>query len=101
MVVNEQTKGVNIFEVLALCVIALLNIAHIHATAKHITDGVIHWVVKQCSDVVLVGADVSRVAVEGLTHLEDASRSSKFSPEVFWDLGDGIDTDAIEAVGAH
>jgi len=48
----------------------------------------------------LVGTDVGRVAVEDLTHLEDTSGGAKFRPEVFGDLGDSVDAEAIEAVGA-
>ena len=101
VVVNEQTKGVNILEIAALCVVALFDTTHILTITEHIVDGVVHWVVEQTSDVVLVGTDIGRVAVEDLTHLEDASRGAKFRPEVLLDLGNGVDADAIEAVGAY
>ncbi len=99
--VNEQTKGVNKFEITALCVVALLNTTHILTITEHIVDGVVHWVVEKASDVVLVGNDIGRVAVKNLTLLEDARRGAKFRPEVFLDFGDGVDADAIEAVGAY
>ena len=101
VVVNEQTKGVNIFEIAALCVVALFDTTHILTITKNIVDGVVHWVVEKASDVVLVGTDIGRVAVENLTHLEDARRGTKFRPEVFLDFGDGVDADTIEAVGAY
>lgn len=101
VVVNEQTKGVNIFEIAALCVVALFDTTHILTITENIVDGVVHWVVEKASDVVLVGTDIGRVAVENLTHLEDARRGTKFRPEVFLDFGDGVDADTIEAVGAY
>jgi len=101
VVVNEQTKGVNIFEIAALCVVALFDTTHILTITENIVDGVVHWVVEKASDVVLVGTNIGRVAVENLTHLEDARRGTKFRPEVFLDFGDGVDADTIEAVGAY
>ena len=100
VVVNKQTKGVNIFEMTGLCVETLLDTTHVLAITKNIVDGVVHWVVEKTSDVVLVGTDVSRVAVEDLTHLEDSSRGAKFRPEVLGDLGDSVDAKTIEAVRA-
>lgn len=100
MVVNKETKGVQIFEMAGLCVVTLFDTAHVFAIAKNTGNGVVHWVVEQASDIVLVGTDVGRVAVEDLTHLEDSSIGAKFSPEVLGDLGDSIDADTIEAVGA-
>ena len=101
VVVNEQTKGVKILESAGFSVIAGLDATHVCPSAENIVDGVVHWVVEQASDVVLVGTDIGRVAVEDLTHLEDASRGAKFRPEVLLDLGNGVDADAIEAVGAY
>ena len=46
----------------------------------------------------MIIAYVSIVSVEVLTHLENTSGSAVFSPEIFGDFGDRIDTDAIEAI---
>lgn len=101
VVVNEQTKGVNILEIAALCVVALFDTTHILTITENIVDGVVHWVVENTRDVVLVGTDVGRVTVEGFAHLEDSSRCAKFRPEVLGDLGNSVDADTVEAVGAH
>ena len=82
-------------------IIAGLDAAHVLTIAENIVDGVVHWVVENTRDVVLVGSDVGRVTVEGFAHLEDSSRCAKFRPEVLLDLGNGVDADAIEAVGAY
>jgi len=101
VVVNKQTKGIQILESAGFSVIAGLYATHVFPSAENIVDGVVHWVVEKASDVVLVGTDIGRVAVENLTHLEDARRGTKFRPEVFLDFGNGVDADTIEAVGAY
>ena len=101
VVVNEQTKGVKILESAGFSVIAGLDATHVCPSAENIVDGVVHWVVENTRDVVLVGTDVGRVTVEGFAHLEDSSRCAKFRPEVLGDLGNSVDADTVEAVGAH
>ena len=49
----------------------------------------------------MVRAYVSIVAVEALSHLEDAGILTELRPEVLGDLWDGINTDAIEVVGLN
>jgi len=46
VVVNEQAKGINIFEMAGLCVETLLDTPHVLTITKHIVNGVVHWVVE-------------------------------------------------------
>jgi len=101
VIVNEDTESINILEVLGLSVIPVADVIHRRVTAKHVTDRVVHGVVKHASDVVLIGSDVSRIAVEALAHLENAGRCSVFTPKVLGNLGDSVDTDAIKLVFRH
>jgi hypothetical protein len=63
VVVKEKTKGVNIFEITYLWVETRLDATQVLTILKDIVNGIVHWVVEQTSDVVLVGSDSVRVAV--------------------------------------
>jgi hypothetical protein len=101
MIVDEDAESINILEVLGLSAIPVADVIHRRVTAKYVTDSVVHGVVKQSSDVVLIGSNVSGIAVEALAHLENTSRCSVLTPEVLGNLGDCVDTDAIELVFCH
>jgi hypothetical protein len=98
VVVDEETEGGDVGEVTLLSIVAVLDVTHVLARAKHILDGVVHGVVEESGDVTLVGSDVSRVAVEVLSHLEDARGISELLPEVLSNFGNGVDTNTIEVV---
>ncbi len=101
VIVDEEAKGIEIFEVGSLGVVALLDVAHVLTISKDVVDGVVHRVVEESRDVVLVGTHVCGVTVEALAHLEDACSLPKLSPEVFGHLGNGIDADAVETIGVN
>ncbi len=98
MVVNEDTESINVSEVLLICLPSLSNSSHASSVHPNVTDGIIHRIVEETGDVVLVGANVSIISIEALTHLEDSGRLTILFPEVLGDLRDGINTDAIEAI---
>jgi len=101
VVVNEDTKSINIVEVALFLVVSTLDVVHIFAASEYVTDGVVHRVVEKSSEGVLIWSDVGRVSVEALAHLEYASGLTVFGPEVGGDLGDGVDTNTIETVGLN
>jgi hypothetical protein len=101
VVVDEEAKGIEIFEVGSLGVVALLDVAHVLTISKDVVDGVVHRVVEETRDVVLVGTHVCGVTVEALAHLEDACSLPELSPEVFGHLGNGINADAVETIGVN
>lgn len=101
MVVNEDTEGVDVSEVLLVGLPSARDVSHALSVHPDVSDGEVHRIVEETGDVVLVGADVSIVTIEVLTHLEDASGLTELGPEILGHLGDGIDTDAVEVVGLH
>ena len=100
VVVNEDSEEVDILEVAVLSVVAVPEVIHGLATSEHITNAVVHWVVEESGEVVLVRRDVGWVSVEALSHLEDTGGLAILLPEVAWDLWNGVDSDTIEAVVA-
>lgn len=101
VVVDEETKSVDVSEVGLFSIVPLLNLSHVLAIAEDVVDGVVHRVVKEGSDAALVGSDISRVAIKALSHLEDAGGLTKLRPKVFWNLRNGINSKAIEAIGIN
>lgn len=101
VVVNEETKSIDVLEVGLFSVVALLEVSHVLTATKDIADGVVHGVVEKGGDGTLVRSDVSRVAVEALAHLENTSSLAKLRPEVFRNLGDGINSKTVEAIGIN
>jgi len=98
MVINEDTKRMEILEVLAFSVVAVLNLVHGLTTAEHIQDSVVHWVVEHTSKVTLVGTNVSGITVEAFTHLEDSCGLTIFTPEILGNFRNSIDSDTIEVI---
>jgi hypothetical protein len=50
---------------------------------------------------ILVVTDVSWVAIEALSHLEDTSRLAKFSPEVLGYFWNSIDSNTVEVISLN
>ena len=90
VIVNEETEGINVLEVGLFSVVTLLEVSHVFTATKDITDCIVHRVVEKSGDGTLVRSDVSRVTVEALTHLENTRGLAKLRPEVFRNLGNGI-----------
>ena len=99
MIINKNSKSINIVEVARFLVVSTLDVVHIFTTSKHVTDGVVHRVVEKSSEGVLIWSDIGRVSIEALAHLEDAGGFTVFGPEIGGDLRDGVDTNTIETVG--
>lgn len=98
VVVNKDTEGSDIAEVGSLLVVAALNVTHPGSISENIVNSVVHRVIKEGSDGALVASNIRRVSVEALTHLEDSTCWPKFTPEIFTDLRDSVNSDPIEAI---
>lgn len=98
MVINENTKSVDVTEVLLILGPSVSNISHALAVHEDILDSIVHRVVEEGIDVVLVVAYIPIEAIEALTHLEDSSRLCILLPEVLGYLRDSIDADTIKVV---
>ena len=102
VVVNEHSQGVDIAEfVLFLRVPAANAVFHALIVFPNVYDCVIHGVVEQASEVVLVRSNISRVSVEHLSHLEHSSRVSVLFPEIFGHFGNSVNPNSIELVGVN
>lgn len=101
MVVNKDTKGVDVSEVLLVSLPSAGNVSHTLSVHPDVSDCEVHGIVEETGDVVLVGADVSIVSIEVLAHLEDASGLTELGPEILGHLWDGVNTDAVEVVCLH
>jgi len=101
VVIDEDTKSGWVSEFLVYLLDSSGDSLHGLGRAEDILDGVVHWIVEKTGNEVLIWTDVVRVAVEAFTHLEDSCRLSVLSPEVLWDLRNGVDSDAIELVCLH
>lgn len=98
MIVNENTKYINITEVLLIQTPSFGNLAHTFTIHKDVLDGEVHWVVEETRDIVLIVANVTIITIEDFSHLEDTCRLAIFAPEVLGNLRNGVDTDAIESI---
>jgi hypothetical protein len=101
VVVDKQTESVEICEVRSFSIVALFDGTHPLLVAKDIVDGVVHWVVKECSDSSLILSNIAWITVEALTHLEDSSSLSKLSPEIFGHFWNCVDSNSIKSVSLN
>lgn len=78
VVINEDTKRMDILEVLALSVVAVLNLVHRLSTTENIQNSVVHGVIEHSGEISLVRTNVSGITIEAFTHLEDSGGCTVF-----------------------
>ena len=98
VVIDKDTEGIDILEVLGLLVVSVTDVVHGFRASEDVADGVVHWVVEKCCQMVLIRSYVCRVSIEAFSHLEDTSRLAILRPEIGWDLWDGVDSDTIKVI---
>lgn len=98
MVINKDTEGINILECSWLFLPSVADDSHALAVGEGVSDGVVHGVVKESRDVVLVVTNIPRESVEAFSHLEDSRSLSEFSPEVLRNLRDSVNTNTVKIV---
>ena len=98
MIVNKHPQGIEVLEVPRLGIVAILYLSHVLTFTENILNRVVHRIVEEPSQVLLVGAHVGWISVEALTHLKNARVSTILLPEVLRHLGDRIDTNSVEVV---
>jgi hypothetical protein len=97
VVVDENSESGEILEG-TLSVISVSNLVHALLSSENILDSVVHWVVEEASEVLLVWSNIVWISVEALSHLENARGLSVLRPELSFDFWDGIDSDSIKVV---
>jgi hypothetical protein len=97
VVVDEDTKGIDIFEVWVFLLESVFDSIHRLTWSKNILDGKVHWIVEETLKLLLIWSNVGWITVEAFSHLEDSRSLSKLRPEVVWYLWDGIDSNTIKA----
>lgn len=98
VVVNENSKCVNVCEVRCLCIILSLDISHVGSITEDVIDGVIHGVIEECCHAALIWSYIGWISIETFSHLENTRCRPKLSPEIFWNLRDSVDSDSVEAI---
>jgi hypothetical protein len=98
VIIDKDTEGIDILEVLGLLVISVTDVVHGFRATEDITDCVVHWVVEKCSQVVLIRSHVCRVSIEAFTHLEHTCRFTVLRPKISWDFWNSVNPDTIEAI---
>lgn len=97
VVVDEDSQGGKVLEG-TLSVVSVFDLVHALLSSENVLDGVVHWIVEETSEVVLVWTNIVWISVEALSHLEDSRGLSVLSPELSFDFWDGINSDTIEVV---
>jgi len=98
MVVNEETKCRNIFELASFLSIPIPDVVHIFLTSKYIPNGVVHGVVEQALNMVLVITNIVWVTIEHLTHLKHAGCCGELVPILLGNFWNGINSYTIEII---
>ena len=98
MVVDKDTKSIDVLEVLGLLIVAVADVVHGFRATENIADSVIHWVVEKGGQVVLIRSNIGGITIETLTHLEHSRSFTVLRPKVCWNLRDGINSNTVEAI---
>lgn len=57
-----------------------------------------HRIVEESRYMVLIISDIGHASIENFSHLENARCGGVLRPEIFWNLWDGVDADAVKIV---
>lgn len=98
MVIYEDTEDINVLEISWLFLPSVTDDSHALTVSESVSNGVVHGIVEEGGDVVLIIADIPGEAVKALPHLEDSGGLSEFSPEVLGNLWDSVNTDTIQII---
>ena len=98
MIVNEDTEGINVSELLSLLDPSVGDTSHGSLGLPCVLDCVIHRIIEETSDVILIVTNVSWISIEALSHLEDACGLSEFAPEILGNLWDCVDSNTVKVV---
>jgi hypothetical protein len=99
MIINKDSKCINVLKMGTLCIITSLNLIHGLATSKYILDCIIHWVVKETGNIVLIWSNICWITIKALTHLKYTGRCTILSPKALRNLWNSVDTNSIKAIG--
>jgi len=99
VIVDEDTEGVNILEFTIFLGKSVFDIIHALSRSKDVLDGVVHWIVEERSEIVLIWRNVAWISVEALSHLENTSSLTILTPELALDLWDSVNSNSIELIG--
>lgn len=97
MVVNEESKSVDVVEVAFFLCISIFDVVHRLVASKNVLNCIIHWIIEDSSEVVLVWANICWVSIEAFSHLEHASSLTILAPEILWHLWNSINSYPIKA----
>lgn len=98
MIINENTKGIDVTEVFLILSPSVSNVSHALSVHEDIFDGIVHRVVEKGIDIVLIVAYVSIETIEAFTHLEYTCRLCILFPEIFRYFRNSINTNAVKVV---
>lgn len=98
VIVYEETESIDVAEFTLLLVEAVLDASHALTTLPYVLDGVVHGVIEETGQGLLVRSNIGRVTVEAFAHLENTSCLTVLFPEVFGDFRNGVDADAVKVV---
>lgn len=59
-------------------VVSGLNVAHVLTISEDVVNSVVHRIIKEASNIVLVRTNIGRVTIEALAHLENARCCTEF-----------------------
>lgn len=97
VVVDEDSESREILEG-TFSVVSVSDLVHALLSSENILDGVVHWVIEESSQVLLVWTNIVWISIEALSHLENARGLSIFRPELSFDFWDRVDSDSIKVV---
>jgi hypothetical protein len=98
VIVDEDTKSINIIEGAWFLIIFVSNLIHTLTPLPNISDSEIHGIVKYPLNMVLVRTNIVRITIEAFSHLEDTCWWSEFRPEVFGYFRECINSNTVKVV---
>jgi hypothetical protein len=101
MVINENTKSVNVLEVGGFGIVSWFNLIHGFTTAKYVLNCIVHWIVEQSCQIILIWTNIGRVSIKAFAHLENTCGCSIFRPKTFRNFWNCVNSYSIKAIGLN
>jgi len=99
VVIDEDTKSIDIFEFTVLLSKSVFEVLHALSRSENILDGEVHWIVEKTGKMLRVWTNVVWISVKAFSHLENTSSLTVLAPEISFNFWDCVDSDTIELIG--
>ena len=97
VIVYENSESINVFEFALFFSKSIFDVLHWLTWSENIFDCEVHGIIEKSGHMVLVVTNIVWVTIKNFTHLKNASSLSIFTPKIFWNFWNCVNSDSIKS----